>query len=93
MTCIILFCSKWEDVTWDGRGHRRSPNGVLGNLIRLYNPGVVEKDGTPIAVTSWKHFALAQNVNHGTMQGLVRNKFWVTFFLLTVFFLLHMLIF
>ncbi|WVZ50860.1 hypothetical protein U9M48_002071 [Paspalum notatum var. saurae] len=36
---------QWEDVTWDGTGHRRTPNGLLGNLIRVHNPGVVQKDG------------------------------------------------
>ncbi|WVZ96375.1 hypothetical protein U9M48_042026 [Paspalum notatum var. saurae] len=35
--------SQWEDVTWNGTGHRRTPNGLLGNLIRVHNPGVVEK--------------------------------------------------
>ncbi|WVZ88860.1 hypothetical protein U9M48_035327 [Paspalum notatum var. saurae] len=32
---------QWENVTWDGTGHRRTPNGVLGNLIQTHNPGVV----------------------------------------------------
>ncbi|WVZ97071.1 hypothetical protein U9M48_042633 [Paspalum notatum var. saurae] len=36
--------SQWEDVTWDGTGHRRTPNGLLGNLIHVHNPGVVEKN-------------------------------------------------
>ncbi|WVZ94547.1 hypothetical protein U9M48_040427 [Paspalum notatum var. saurae] len=35
--------SQWEDVTWNGTGHRRTPNGLLDNLIRVHNPGVVEK--------------------------------------------------
>ncbi|WVZ88897.1 hypothetical protein U9M48_035364 [Paspalum notatum var. saurae] len=43
---------QWEDVTWDGIGHRKTPNGVLGNLIQTHNPGVVKKNGETIPVTS-----------------------------------------
>ncbi|WVZ52768.1 hypothetical protein U9M48_003793 [Paspalum notatum var. saurae] len=53
---------QWEDVTWDGTGHHRTPNGLLGNLIRVHNPGVVQKDGETIPVTTWKHYALAPHV-------------------------------
>ncbi|WVZ77332.1 hypothetical protein U9M48_025211, partial [Paspalum notatum var. saurae] len=62
--------SQWEDMTWDGTGHRRTPNGLLGNLIRVHNPGIVEKNGETIAVTTWKHFALAPHVTYGSVQGL-----------------------
>ncbi|WVZ76615.1 hypothetical protein U9M48_024578 [Paspalum notatum var. saurae] len=62
--------SQWEDVTWDGIGHRRTPNGLLGNLICVHNPGVVEKNGETIPVTTWKHFALAPHVTYGSVQGL-----------------------
>ncbi|WVZ52253.1 hypothetical protein U9M48_003332 [Paspalum notatum var. saurae] len=27
-------------MTWDRTGHRRTPNGLLGNLICVHNPGV-----------------------------------------------------
>ncbi|WVZ90632.1 hypothetical protein U9M48_036917 [Paspalum notatum var. saurae] len=69
--------SQWKDVTWDGTGHRRTPNGLLGNIIRVNNPGVVEMNGETIPVTTWKHFALAPPT-YGSAQGLVRHKFWVT---------------
>ena len=62
-------------MTWDGTGHRRTPNGLLGNLIRVHNPEVVEKNGQTIPVTTWKHFALAPHVKYGSVQGLVRHKF------------------
>ncbi|WVZ63727.1 hypothetical protein U9M48_013335 [Paspalum notatum var. saurae] len=62
--------NQWEDVTWDGTGHRKTPNGLLGNLIRVHNPGVVEKNGETIPVTTWKHFALAPHVTYGSVQGL-----------------------
>ncbi|WVZ64289.1 hypothetical protein U9M48_013833, partial [Paspalum notatum var. saurae] len=54
----------------------RTPNGLLGNLIRVHNPGVVEKNGETIPVITWKHFALAPHVMYGSVQGLVRYKFW-----------------
>ncbi|WVZ80127.1 hypothetical protein U9M48_027629 [Paspalum notatum var. saurae] len=72
MGCLLQF--KWEDVTWDGTGHRRTHNGLLGNLIRVHNPGVVEKNGETIPVTTWKHFALAPHVMYGSVQGLVTNS-------------------
>jgi len=71
-------------VTWDGTGHRRTPSGLLGNLIRVHNPGVVEKNGETIPVTTWNHFALAPHVTYGSVQGLVRHKFWVKSFPLTI---------
>jgi hypothetical protein len=71
-------------VSWDGTGHRRTPNGLLGNIIRICNPGVVQVKDETIPVTTWKHFALAPHVTYGTAQGLVRHKFWVQFFLLTI---------
>ncbi|WVZ83462.1 hypothetical protein U9M48_030607 [Paspalum notatum var. saurae] len=63
----------------DGYGHRRTPNAVLGNLIQTHNPGVVVKNGETIPVTTWKHFALAPHVTHGSMQGFVKHKFWKYF--------------
>ncbi|WVZ85326.1 hypothetical protein U9M48_032267 [Paspalum notatum var. saurae] len=68
--------SQWEDVTWDETGHRRTPNGLLGNLIRVHNLGVVQKDDETIPVTTWKHFSLAPHVTYGSVQGQIRHKFW-----------------
>jgi hypothetical protein len=80
-----MFCSTWEDTTFDGTGRRRTVNGVLGSIIRLHNPGVVQnKSGVTIPVTSWKHFALAPNVGYGSAHGAVKHEFWVKFFLLIV---------
>ncbi|KAG2562165.1 hypothetical protein PVAP13_8KG331804 [Panicum virgatum] len=33
--------SSWQDTGFDGRGHHRQVNAVLGNLCHLHNPGVV----------------------------------------------------
>ncbi|WVZ52147.1 hypothetical protein U9M48_003235 [Paspalum notatum var. saurae] len=67
---------QWKDVTWDGIGHRRTPNSLLGNLIRVHNPEVVQKDDETIPVTTWKHYALAPHVTYGSVQGQIRHKFW-----------------
>ncbi|WVZ50878.1 hypothetical protein U9M48_002087 [Paspalum notatum var. saurae] len=68
--------SQWEDVTWDGTGHRRTPNVLLGNIIHVNNPGVVQKNGESIPMTTWKHFALAPHVTYGSVQGPVKHKLW-----------------
>ncbi|WVZ64263.1 hypothetical protein U9M48_013813 [Paspalum notatum var. saurae] len=65
--------SQWEDVTWDGKGHLRTPDGLLGNLIHVHNPGVVEKNGETIPVIIWKHFALAPHVTYGSVQESISH--------------------
>ena len=63
---------------FDGRGHHRQVNTILGNLCRLHNPGVVvNKVGECIACTAWKDFALAPDVRFGNAQGAVKDAFWV----------------
>ncbi|KAG2543386.1 hypothetical protein PVAP13_9NG742977 [Panicum virgatum] len=67
----------WQDTGFDGRGHHRQVNAVLGNLCRLHNPGVVtNKHGEPIACTAWKDFALAPDARFGNAQGAVKDAFW-----------------
>jgi hypothetical protein len=39
--CFFLLCfSSWLDSSFDGRGHHRQVNAILGNLLRLHYPGV-----------------------------------------------------
>jgi hypothetical protein len=42
--CLLSF-SSWLDTSWDGRGHRRQVNQILGNLIHLHYPGLVTNGG------------------------------------------------
>jgi hypothetical protein len=77
--CLLSY-SSWDDTGFDGRGHHRQVNAILGNICRLYNPGiVVNKRGETIACTSWRHFGLAPDARFGNAQGAVRDAFWVKF--------------
>ena len=81
---FFLSCSQWEDTSFDGRGHHRQVNQVLGNLCHLHNPGIVtDPKGVVVPCTSWSHFALAPHATYGTAQGAVKHDFWVIFFELT----------
>jgi hypothetical protein len=37
----LLSFNSWYDSSFDGIGHKRQVNAILGNLLRLYYPGVV----------------------------------------------------
>jgi hypothetical protein len=39
----LLSFSSWLDTSFDGRGHHRQVNQVLGNLLHLQYPGLVMK--------------------------------------------------
>jgi hypothetical protein len=49
--CLLSF-SSWLDTNWDGRGHRRQVNQILGNLIHLHYPELVTKGGHSEPVTT-----------------------------------------
>jgi hypothetical protein len=73
-----LSCSQWDDTSFDGRGHHRQVNQVLGNLCRLHNPGIVtDPKGVVVPCTSWSHFALAPDATYGIAKGAVKHDFWV----------------
>jgi hypothetical protein len=38
--CLLSFSSRLDTI-FDGRGHHRQVNPILGNLLRLHYPGVV----------------------------------------------------
>jgi hypothetical protein len=78
-----MTCRQWIDLSWDGTGHRRSPNGTLGSLIRFHYPGVVTIKGVQKVVTSWDDFKNIPHCRYENLAGAVWNDFWVR----TVFFL------
>jgi hypothetical protein len=54
-------------MSFNGRGHHRQVNQVLGNLCRLHNPRIViDSKGMVVPCTSWSHFALAPHATYGT---------------------------
>jgi hypothetical protein len=57
----LLSFSSWLNTNFDGRGHHRQVNQVLGNLLRLHYPGIVMKGaGHSEPVTTWCDYARAQ---------------------------------
>jgi hypothetical protein len=77
--CTYLSYSSWEDTTFQGRGHQRQVNGILGNLIRMHYPGeVIQSDGTTSPATCWDDYTLAPDVTYGTAKGAVWSDFWVS---------------
>jgi hypothetical protein len=78
--CTHLSCSSWEDTTFQGTGHQRQVNVVLGNLILMHYPGeVTQNDGTTSPATCWDDYALAPDVTYVTAKGVVWRNFWVSF--------------
>jgi hypothetical protein len=75
--CLLSF-SSWLDTSWDGRGHRRQVNQILGNLIRLHYSGLVAKGGHSKPTTTWRDYARAPDARHGNVQGVMRHTFWVS---------------
>ena len=57
---LICVCRSWFDSSFDGVGHHRQVNQVLGNLVRHHWPGVVTDPGSGevIPVTQWEHFKM-----------------------------------
>jgi peptidoglycan/xylan/chitin deacetylase (PgdA/CDA1 family) len=87
-----MFCSTWSDEGWDGRGHQRQVNAVLGSLCRLHYPGLVtDKHGQQVPVTNWKMYALSTDVDHGNAQNAVWVDFWVRFHKLRIYLTLDLI--
>jgi hypothetical protein len=76
-----LFVVFQLDTNWDGRGHRRQVNQILGNLIHLHYPELVTKGGHSEPVTTWHDYARAPDARVGNAQGVVRHAFWVSLYM------------
>jgi hypothetical protein len=73
--CILYF-SSWLYTSFDGRGHNRQVNAILGNLLRLHYPGLVTRGaGRTAPTTTWRDYARAPDARYGNAQGVVRNTF------------------
>ena len=70
-------CRTWIDEKFDGKGHHRQVNKVLGNICRLKWPGVVLENGREVVVTKWKQYKLAFHAQHRDAQGVVWHEFMV----------------
>ncbi|KAG2563433.1 hypothetical protein PVAP13_8KG350912 [Panicum virgatum] len=72
--------STWSDEGWDGRGHHRQVNAVLGNLCHLHYPEMVtDRHGEQVPVTNWKMYADSTDVDHGNAQNAVWVDIWKRF--------------
>jgi hypothetical protein len=78
--CLLSF-SSWLDTNWDGRGHYRQVNQILGNLIRLHYPELVMKGGHSEPATTWHDYARAPDARVGNAEGVVRHAFWVSLYM------------
>jgi hypothetical protein len=53
-------------------------NTILGNFLRLQNPGlVVNNVDHRVPITTWGDFALSSNARYENAQGVVRDTLWV----------------
>jgi hypothetical protein len=87
--CLLSF-SSWLDTSFDGRGHHRLVNKILGNLLHLHYPGLVMKGvGRSEPTTTWRDYTRAPDARYGNAQhapdarygnaqGVVRNTLWVS---------------
>jgi hypothetical protein len=68
---------------FQGTGHQRQVNVVLGNLVHMHYPGkVTRSDGTIPPTTCWDDYALAPNVTYGTSKRAVWSDFWISFLII-----------
>jgi hypothetical protein len=74
----LLSFSSWLDTNFDGRGHHRQANQILGNLLHLHYPGLVMKGGSSEPATTWHDYARAPDARYGNAQGVVRHVLWVS---------------
>jgi hypothetical protein len=51
---------QWEDVNWNGQGHRSCVNMELWTFCWLLCPDIVVVGGQREAVCSWTHWELRQ---------------------------------
>jgi hypothetical protein len=49
---------QWEDVNWNGQGHRSCINTELETFCQLLYPGMVPMGGEREVARSWTHYAL-----------------------------------
>jgi hypothetical protein len=76
--CLLSFNSLL-DTSFDGRGHHRQVNQILGNLLRLHYPGLVMKGGGHSEpATTWRDYARAPDAGYENTQGVMRHTFWVS---------------
>jgi hypothetical protein len=68
----------WENINWDGQGHRMCINMELGIFCRLLYHGMVNVKGQQLAACSWDHWALKNYANQGTYEDGVAHMFWVS---------------
>jgi hypothetical protein len=73
----------WEDIKWDGEGHRTCVNHELVTFCHLLYSGMVTVAGQRIAARSWTHWALKPYDDQGTFQDAMAKMFWVS--LLAIF--------
>ena len=59
---------------------RRSPNGIVGVLIKTYWPGLVKIDDKEELALKWHHYEAKQDDDFGTKANAVLTRFWVSFF-------------
>jgi hypothetical protein len=69
---------QWEDVNWDGKGHRTCINMELGTFCWLLYPGMVTMGGQQQAARTWDHLALKLYADQGTCQDGVAHMFLVS---------------
>jgi hypothetical protein len=71
--------STWLDTSFDGRGHHRQVNQVLGKLLRLHYPRIMMKGaGRSEPATIYRDYARAPDAKYGDAQGVMRNTLWVS---------------
>jgi hypothetical protein len=58
----------WEDVNWEGKGHRTYVSHELGTFCRLLYPGMVTVADKWIVARFWTHWALKPYADQGTFQ-------------------------
>jgi hypothetical protein len=73
--CLLSFTS-WLDTSFDGRGHHKQVNTILGNHLQLHYLGVVVRgaDRSVLAI-GWRDNAHALDARYENAQGAMRNAF------------------
>jgi hypothetical protein len=69
---------QWDNVNWNGQGHRTYVNTELETFCRLLYLGMVPVGGRRVAARSWTHLALRQYIDQGSFQDVVVKMFWVS---------------
>jgi hypothetical protein len=77
ISTLFSVCSTWIDDSFTGIGHYRQVNMVLGNLVRLYCPGLVTlPSGESVPDTTWEHYRYGVCRTFGNTHALVWDAFW-----------------